>query len=421
MRLPSWPDCASLGLDPRPAGQGPLLLRARWLAPLGGLPIIEDAAVLVGSGRILAVGPASELTPPPGCRTLDLGDAVLAPAFVNAHTHTELCHLSASRPASCAGFADWVGWLVRQDLHAATAGDFDQALAAMRAAGTFGLADIATRRPREVAAAIRRAACFGVQTLEWFGHPPLPPEGLTWPKGLPLAEDPQAGLFFAPAGHSLATTSFELLQRAKAHARAVARPYSIHLAEHQGEVDLLCDASGPFSRMLADRGLLPKDFVAPGRSPVAQAQALGLLDEATLAVHCVHADASDVALLAESRATVCLCPRSNALIGVGKAPVAAYLEAGVPLCLGTDSLASSPDLDLLSEAKSLARDLSKDPESPGDWDALLRLLSANAARVLGLDGLLGRLAPGRPAVFAVLGRPEDLPASPLSFHAADAT
>jgi cytosine/adenosine deaminase-related metal-dependent hydrolase len=135
--------------------------------------------------------------------------------------------------------------------------------------------------------------------------------------------------------------------------------------------------------------------------PVPYAADLGLLDEGTLAVHCVHLDASDIRLLAESGAHVCLCPRSNAAINVGTAPARALAEAGAPLCLGTDSLASNHDLDLWNEARAL-RDLPAGHDLPPA--ALLRLLTVGGATALG-RGDIGSIVPGRRARLALL--PQD--------------
>jgi len=134
---------------------------------------------------------------------------------------------------------------------------------------------------------------------------------------------------------------------------------------------------------------------------VPYAAELGLLDEGTLAVHCVQLDAADIRLLAESGAHVCLCPRSNAAINVGTAPARALADAGAPLCLGTDSLASNHDLDLWNEARAL-RDLPPGHDLPPA--ALLRLLTVGGAAALG-RGDIGSMAPGRRARLALL--PED--------------
>ena len=127
---------------------------------------------------------------------------------------------------------------------------------------------------------------------------------------------------------------------------------------------------------------------------------LGLLGAGTLAVHCVHVDAAEAALLAHGDTAVCLCPRSNANLAVGAAPVEMLAHAGVLLCLGTDGLSSNSDLDVRKEAVALRRRWGLPAE------ALIRMLTVNGVAALGLDDRLGRLYPGSMAGIAVL--PEEL-------------
>ena len=135
-------------------------------------------------------------------------------------------------------------------------------------------------------------------------------------------------------------------------------------------------------------------------SAVAYADSLGLLDGRTLAVHCVQAGPRDIEMLAASGASVCLCPRSNRWIGVGDAPAAALHAAGVPLCIGTDSLASNADLDLWEELRALRALL---PVTTSLMD-LLAMVTRNPAKVLGIDGEYGSLEAGRRAAWAILPR-----------------
>jgi cytosine/adenosine deaminase-related metal-dependent hydrolase len=119
-----------------------------------------------------------------------------------------------------------------------------------------------------------------------------------------------------------------------------------------------------------------------------------------LLVHCVDLDEEDLALLAACGATVALCPRSNHHISGLRPPLPRLLAAGVPLAIGTDSLASSPSLAPLDELRLLRRDF---PEVPA---ARLLPLAWNGAAV-GAPAV-GRLAPGAaPGLLAVPldGRP----------------
>ncbi len=113
-------------------------------------------------------------------------------------------------------------------------------------------------------------------------------------------------------------------------------------------------------------------------------------------IHAVKADAGDIALFAELGVPVVHCPRSNALLGCGIAPVPALREAGVRVALGTDSPASALTLDMWDEMRAailLARAGAARPDvlTAGD---VLRMATCEGAAALGLPDGLGTLRPG---------------------------
>ena len=132
------------------------------------------------------------------------------------------------------------------------------------------------------------------------------------------------------------------------------------------------------------------------------------------AVHLVQATESDWSVLAERGATAALCPRSNASLLVGEAPVGMAARTGIPVGLGTDSSASGGNLDLFEEARaalSIGTSQGLEPET------VLRWITYDAARSLGIDDRAGALSPGRPADLAAFRIPperiEDNPACTL--------
>jgi cytosine/adenosine deaminase-related metal-dependent hydrolase len=205
------------------------------------------------------------------------------------------------------------------------------------------------------------------------------------------------------AGHSLYTTHRDVLRAAKAESREKGLPFSLHLAEHDDETAIMAGEPSAFLDLLQARGRL-LDFKAPGKRPVERAAELGLLDETTLAVHCVKVTSDDIGTVRDSGATVCLCSRSNEFIGVGRAPWEKWFASGTPLCLGTDSLASNTDLDLWNEVRYLKEHFN------GELALLdaLAMVTRNPARILGAGNTLGTLEPGKVAAFALV--PETLQA-----------
>ncbi|WP_245628735.1 amidohydrolase family protein [Salidesulfovibrio brasiliensis] len=285
------------------------------------------------------------------------------------------------------GFVPWVEHLLSLPLMDPDPEAVARACRLMIDSGTAMAGDIATRFPQDMAAAMDRAGLFFVSFAEAIGE--RVPES-TIPKG-----NYEHGVHSA-AGHSLYTTHTDLLRAAKAETRSRNLPFSLHLSEHEDEVAIMLGTPSRFLDMLQSRGRL-LDFKAPGRRPVQQAHALGLLDKSTLAIHCVQLDESDVTVLRESGATVCLCPRSNAFIGVGRAPWETLAGQDIPLCLGTDSIASNHDLDLWNEVLYLKRHW----RGRLNFDEALSMLTRTPATALGAPHL-GTLEPGKAARFAIV-------------------
>lgn len=340
--------------------------------------ILENGYVTVQNGKIVAVGRGRG---GPGPVT-DHGPGVLMPALVNAHTHLELSALKG-RTQIREGFAVWVRSVIKAK-EALGETDLKNAMMAgiaeLTRTGTAAIGDIANLDFSRLI--FRGSSLSGVQFKEYLGSHPenlLPCETLSDAKHLSLA------------GHALHTTTPDLLRRLKAAARAAHLPFSLHLAESAAEMEFLDTGKGSWRDFLAERGLDSKGIFSlekGGGSPVARAQALGLLDATTLAVHLVFADKKDIRRLAENRVSVCLCPRSNLMLHQKLPDVAAMAAENLHLCLGTDSLASNASLNLFEEMACLAN--SVPGLSPG---RILSMATKNGAEALCLGHRLGRLAP----------------------------
>jgi len=185
-----------------------------------------------------------------------------------------------------------------------------------------------------------------------------------------------------------------------------------HLAESPEEVRFLRDGEGPFAEM--HRALeSPVHLFRPrGLPPVRHLAEGGALEGLRLAVHCNQTGPADWALLREAGVAVCLCPRSAAFFGHPMADAAGMRRAGLSLCLGTDSRASSPSLSMLDEAAALG---GADPEL--DAGGLLRLCTLAGAEALGFaDEGVGQLVPGGVADFAAVAAPPGEPDLASIFH-----
>lgn len=372
---------------------GTEVLCADWVLPIQGRPI-ADAAVAVARGRVVWVGQAASEECPRGARRR-LGPGILLPALVNAHTHLELSALRGRVPGG-AGFTAWVAGLVderarlsREELRAATR----QAVEAVVAAGTVAVGDVSnTLDDLDLFAGQPLEAVVFFELLGW--DPARAAEVLGRAEGrmrdLPALPNVQVRL----AAHAPHSVSAELL----CGLRARGGPAALHLAESADEARFLRAGDGPWRDFLQAR-LGPVPFDPPGQSPVAYVDDLGVLHERLVAAHCVQVDADDIARLGRRGVSVVACPRSNRGLGVGVPPVPELLAAGVNVALGTDSLASAPSLDVLDDARALAREFPALP--PG---AILRAATLGGARALGLRDL-GAIAPGFRAALAFAPAP----------------
>ena len=362
---------------------------------------LRDAWVTVRGSTIVWVGKAGAPAAPAG-DVVELGHGVLLPGLVNAHCHLELTHL-AGRVDATGGFVPWVERLVDArprgtgaEVDAGIARGIEEAIAS----GTVALADVSNslRSIRPLASSSLRA----VVLYELLGWDPAAAARVLADAELRVGEAggrrPAPHVEVRLAAHAPHSVSPELM-RAIVEAGG---PLAIHLAESREETAFLAGGSGEWSAFLGRRGLGHVAFAGAARSPVAYLDSLGALRRGTLCAHCVQADAADCRLLASRGASVVLCPRSNRTLGVGKAPVEELLAAGVTCALGTDSLASSPSLDLLQEAAALHRDW---PQVPAE--RIVRMATFDGARALGLDGI-GAIAVGQAAALAFAPGPATL-------------
>jgi cytosine/adenosine deaminase-related metal-dependent hydrolase len=379
-----------------------IILRAGWIVPVDSPPL-RDGAVAVREGRVSWVGPAREA---PAGEERDLGPGVLLPGLVNAHCHLELSYLEG-RLAGAGGFVGWVERLVRArgderpDVVRSAAA---AAIASVEQTGTVAVGDVsnALLHLDLLAASGLRARVFH-ELIGW--DPAVAPRVIAAARArIASAAAVSADVAVSLAAHAPHSVSPELFL-------ALAEdggPVALHLAESPAERHFLQEGDGEWGGFLARRGLGHVPFAPPGLGPARYLDGLGVLRAGLLAAHCVHLDAAERALLARRGVFAVLCPRSNRNLDVGLAPVPEMLEAGVRLCLGTDSLASVPSLDLWEDVLALRRAF---PSLDPAW--LVRAATANGAEALGLQDV-GSLRPGARASFAFAEGPRAL-ADPHAF------
>ena len=360
---------------------------ADWVLPVEGEPI-RDGAVAVEDGRILAVGPAADLG-----RGQRFEGAAIIPGFVNAHAHLEY--------AVYAGMGeglDFGRWILLHTERKARLGWEDFVAIARRgaaeslASGVTTVADASFSGAAAVACA--ELGLRAIVYLEVFGQATEQLETRFAANRERIAGSLSARVQLGVSPHAPYTCGPELY----AACLELGLPVTTHIAESEAEATWMQHGSGPWEQF-AD--ILPRP---PGVTSARHLAAHGLLVPTMTAAHCVKVDLEEIALLAEHDVAVVHCPRSNALLGCGVAPVNELRQAGIRVGLGTDSPNSAISFDMFDELRAAvfaARARAERADALSTTEAL-ELATLGSARAVGLDAEVGSLVRGKRADLAVV-------------------
>lgn len=367
---------------------------------------IPDGAVVVDNDRVVAVGPRADLVAAHQQARVREWPGVITPGLVNSHAHTQYYDFG-DLASSGLPFPDWLHQMVARRATFTDAmwqESTRRGLHAYLKTGTTAVADIVTEPV--VLSAIARRGIRGVAYIEAVFA-----DDASWADGkradLVAAVDGAGGPVRGVSPHTPFTISTGVYEDCVAIAHGRGRRLHPHIAETMQESEYVLTGTGPFADNAKQFGLDFSDILdrGTGLTPVEWADARGALGPDCHIAHGIHVSESDRALLRERGTAVALCVRSNRILEAGEPPVAAYLEEGSPIGIGTDSAASSPSLDLLDEARAL-RAVARDQGYTAD-DLDRRLVEAatlGGAVALGLSegpDRVGRLEPGVRADFAV--------------------
>ena len=372
---------------------------ADWVLSIAGPPL-RGGWVDADAGRVVGVGTLAA-APPPGATVVELGSVAVLPALVNAHTHLELSELRARVPPA-ASLPEWVACLLacRAESGPPGATAIRQAIEEARASGTGLLGDVGnTLASVPILTAADMAARVFREVLAF------PDAGATAVVGAALEEIRavattrrlRVGLA-AHAPFSVGPAAFAAL--AAAIGPAGDEPRSIHLAESPDELEFLRTGRGAWRDLLERLGRWVPGWVPPGCGPVEYLDRVDWLRPGLIAVHGVQLTDVELALLARRGVTLVTCPRSNVWTGVGPPPIDRFVRAGVRLAVGTDSLASAPDLNLFAELESMRR------LAPAvSARHLLACATLRGAEALGFADVRGAVTPGRDAALIAVAVP----------------
>jgi cytosine/adenosine deaminase-related metal-dependent hydrolase len=363
------------------------VISADWVVPVEGPPI-RDGAVALEDGRVAAVGPIADLG-----EGEHFADAVILPGFVNAHSHLEY--------AVYAGFGDglsfgpWIALHVErkaridlEDMEAiARLGAFECLRSGITTVGDCSFSGAA-------ASACAELGLRAVVYLEVFGTDDSAIRERFDPAHERLRGTLPESVRLGISPHAPYTCTLDLYRACG----ELGLPIATHLAESEAETEFLQTGTGTWQEFA--ELLVPP----PGTTGIRALAGGGLLGPQVLAAHCVQADEEEIALLAVNDVAVAHCPRSNAFLGCGIAPLSALRDAGIRVCIATDSPASTPSFDMFDEMRAAiagARARERRPDALSAADAL-ELATLGGARALGLEEETGSIAAGKQGDLTVL-------------------
>jgi cytosine/adenosine deaminase-related metal-dependent hydrolase len=373
--------------------------RAAWILPICAPPI-DGGYVRVSRGRIEAIGMAGRAHGEPSLEPLeevvDLGSVVVMPGLVNAHTHLELSWMRGRVPPE-SSMPAWARALIRLRVEAG-ADDEDAIRAAAeeaKAAGTALVGDIGNTLASAKVLAIAGLPAVVFHELIGFRTDratAIVSEARERIAALGSLPDVEIDL----AAHAPYSVAPDLI-RAIRDATPPHRPWSLHLAESPEELLFLRTGTGAWRDLLTELGAWSGNWQVPQCGPVEYLGRLGLLDGRVVAAHGVHLADEELEHLGEMGVTVVTCPRSNQWTGAGRPPIDRFYASGVRVAVGTDSLASCPNLNMFTELHELRR------LAPGvPARVLLRWATENGAVALRRSADYGTIEPGkRAALIAV--------------------
>ena len=356
-----------------------MILRAKYVMP-NSRTIIENGAIAIQGSKIVDVGLYPTVRSSGHSPIHDLGEAVLTPGLVNAHTHLDLTN-SADSIQRVPKFTDWIFQIVGKRNPSTVEPSVREGVQQSLAGGVTTVGDIdGTGESIQVLrdTPIRKVVFFEV--LGFSGERAA--MGLarlaTYLDSLPNLD---SLLMPALSPHAPYSTSADIYRQCVTSNLSICT----HLAETEEELEFLSSGTGPFLDYLEAFGISTVGWQPPQLTPVQYMETLGILRKDALLVHCNYLTDDDIILIAESGASVVFCPRSYHYFYHTDHPVLQLVERGINVAIGTDSLASNWSLSLLDELKFLAR-----TQSCIRPETLIDMVTFNGAKGLGLTQV-GRL------------------------------
>lgn len=382
------------------------IIAADHVLPISAKPILRGAVAIDGA-KIAAVGERDAIVGEfPTAEIEDFGEAAILPGFVNCHSHLELTGMRGALDDVEHDFRAWLlkinelrGAMTDADIEAAAvAGAMEGAAAGVTCFGDIG------RYGNAGLEALKRVGLRGVV----FQETAFSPDNRTADEDFKklgekfeeLKKDETELVRVGLSPHSPYTVGSRLFELIAQYSILNRIPLTIHAAESADEIELLEKGTGLFSEFAARFGF---EWESPRCTPIEYLERLGVLSTRPLLAHCVRVSDSDIARIAANGARIAHCPKSNAKFGHGYAPFEKFLDAGIAVGLGSDSVASNNVCDLLEESRFAALAARNLPRNRFvSAKEALETATLGGAQALGLDHLIGTLEPGKQADITVV-------------------
>lgn len=383
------------------------LLAAEYVLPISSEPI-KNGAIALDADKIVEVGDREALLSKfPTFLVEDLGRAAILPGFVNCHSHLEL---TALRGALDEVEHDFKAWLLKATAMRAELSDDEIISSAIdgaregAAAGVTCFGDIG-RFGHAGVAALKEVGLRGVV----FQETEFSPDNATADEDFrklgekfeKLKQEETDLVKVGLSPHSPYTVGSRLFELIAQYSIINRVPLTIHAAESADEDALMMRGEGLFAEFASRAGL---EWNSPHCTSIEYLERLGVLSTRPLLAHCVTVSDSDINKIRSNGAKIAHCPKSNAKFGHGYAPLEKFLDAGIAVGLGSDSVASNNVCDLLEESRFATLAARNRPGSNRFVSAreALEAATLGGAKALGLDHLIGTLEAGKQADIAIV-------------------
>jgi 5-methylthioadenosine/S-adenosylhomocysteine deaminase len=361
---------------------------------------LPDGEVVVENGQIAEVRPRSEAS---GSEVIDFGDAILLPGLVNGHCHLEYTVLRGLDDRT--PFFEWIRALV--ELKAKCPPELWRPSAMLGASELIasGVTFVSDNTDSGVSAEVlARTGLRGRVYQEVFGVEPEPDDAailrelgakLDALRATLQRHEATERVSLGISPHAIYTVRDSLMRAVRQYAREEGLPLSIHAAESSEEVALARSGSGSFAEMFVERRI---NYLHPRVPPIEYLHNAGILAPDVQIVHATRAEPREQEMMARSGVSVAHCPRSNARLLTGIAPVYLMRRLGIPIVLGTDSTVSAGSLDIWEELRfaALAQRAASYAAQP-TWRDWIGMLTQEGAKAFGVDAQIGSLEAGKRA------------------------